>query len=200
MSNMSMLPSSQAAAPRRRRARGRGANSAMSMLTGNTGDVKPQLLSFSLTQSAADTTTSVAQALPVLRNFTGAGANRAQIVEVLKVWFTWTSAAEVDSAQVALLGTKNKGTTQGAISDPDVFAWSSRQVKITTSGSFLSPMSECIDLSDGDGNGVLVATDNIYLQVVTVTTGVANNITVKILYRISGATVIEYVGIVQGQQ
>jgi hypothetical protein len=172
----------------------------MAMLTGNTGDVKPQLLSFSCTESAADTATSVAQSLPVLRNFSPGGGSRAQLIEVLKVWFIWGQTGATTSTRQACLSTKNKLVAAANQADPDVFAFSFNGTRFTTSGEIVADLVSCVDLTDGDGNGVLVATDNIYLQVSSTATGAVQTVAVKMLYRISGASVIEYVGIVQGQQ
>ncbi len=187
--------------PRRRnRNRNRARNSEMNMLTGGTRDVKPELMSFVIAESAADTTTTLTLPMPTLRNFSGAGGNKAQIVEVLKVWFDWSSMPEVDSSQTAILSTKNFSTTSTFVSDPAIIAFSHRQVAITTSGQYAISLTDCFDLTDGNGNGVLVATDNLYVQVYSSGIGAAVTIRGKILYRIYAASVLEYVGIVQGQQ
>lgn len=195
------------AQPRRRRNRNRGnrGNSEMNILTGGTRDVKPQLLSATVSQTSADQGNGIPVVatipMPVLRNFSGAGANRAQLVEVLKVWFHLPNTSEVDSNLLMVLGTKNLGTAAiPLVSDPSIIAASCRLVKITTSGQYITDTVTCVDLTDGDGNGVLVATDNLFFSLTSSTTGLTNVATVKVLYRIAGASVIEYVGIVQGQQ
>jgi hypothetical protein len=170
------------------------------MLTGNTGDVKPQLLSFSCTESAADTATTVTQAIPVLRNFSPDGGSRAQLIEVLKVWFVWPQTGAATSTRQAALSTKNKLVAAANLADADVFAFAFNGTRFTTSGEIVADLVSCVDLTDGDGNGILIATDNIYLQVSSTNTSAAQTVACKMLYRISGASVIEYVGIVQGQQ
>ncbi len=170
------------------------------MLTGGSRDVKPQLMVFAATQSAADTTTSQSQALPVLRNFSSGGGSRAQIVEILRVQITFPFPPEVDATTSVYLSTKNFGTTNTSLAEPNVFAGARRFIDITTSGAFYGSSNEYIDLTDGQGNGILVATDNIYAQVVSTSTGVANTAIIRVLYRIYSADVTEYVGIVQGQQ
>jgi len=168
----------------------------MNMLTGGTDDVKPQFLSFYVAESGTDTTTSTSQPIPVLRNFR-TGGGRAQVIEVLKVWITWNSGIpEVDSASTVLLSTKNKGTTAGNIYDPDVFAWGVRSTKITTSGQVYGSLVDCVDLTDGNGNGILIGTDNIYAQISLSSTGFSFGVALKVLYRISGASLQEYVGMV----
>ena len=56
-----------------------------------------------------------------------------------------------------------------------------------------------LDLTDGAGHGFLVASDNIYLQVSSIASGIVNSANVKILYRWKDVSVQEYVGIVQSQ-
>lgn len=182
---------------RRRNRRGRGRPG--DTLTGGTRDVKPQMLSFVATQSGNDTTTTVTQALPVLRNFQPS-PGRAQLVEILKVSAILPSPTEVDNNINIALSTKNFGTTAVTPQDPSVFAFIRRAVALTTSGQIYADLVACLDLTDGNGNGILVATDNIYCQIVSSSTGSTNATAIKILYRISGASVEEYVGIVQSQQ
>jgi hypothetical protein len=172
----------------------------MNMLTGGTKDVKPQILAFAVTQSGADATTTQAQPLPVLRNFSSGNGSRAQLIEVLKVQFTMPLSAEVDSSSSVYLSTKNFGTTATNAADPSVFAHTRRQLIITTSGQSYFDLTQYVDLTDGNGNGVLIATDNIYLQLQSATTSLTNSCICRILYRMYGASVTEYVGIVQGQQ
>lgn len=200
-----MLSSSGSRPARRPRRRAR--NNALSVsrglsneLTGGTNDVKPQYLTCYFAQSAADTATTFTQAMPVLRNFSGTGNNRAQLVEVLKVYMSPSNQAEVDSDNLLLLSTKNFGTTAQTPGDPSVFAFYKSNVRLTTSGQILTTWPFVYDCTDGNGNGLLIATDNIYIQASSTNTGLAQIWFVKIIYRIYAATVTEYVGIVQSQQ
>lgn len=168
-------------------------------LTGGTGDVNPQFLSFSATQSAADTTTTTQIALPIQRLPTG-GSAYAQVMEVLKVFYMVSTLAEVDSFVLCSLTTKNQGTTTVAFSDPTVFSAYQHENKLTTSGTFFEVTPIVFDLTDGAGHGVIIATDNIFAQVASTTTSLVNTFRVKILYRFKNVSIQEYVGIVQGQQ
>jgi hypothetical protein len=182
----------------RRRNRNRNQNAAEFNLTGGTRDIKPQLLSFAASQTVADTTATTVQSIPVLRNFQS-GPGRAQLVEILRVYAIFPNNVAVDSAITVLLGTKNFGATGQVPSEPSIFFASKFQFELVTSGATAVFHDRVWDLTDGAGNGILVATDNIFAQIISVTTGVANTVHFKILYRISGASVTEYVGIVQGQ-
>lgn len=178
------------------------------ILTGGTGDVSPQWLTFSATQSGADTTTTTTQAIPVQRLPTG---GKAQVMEVLKVAFTHTSlpafasATEVQDSSQCTLSTTSFGTTTQGFTDPRVFAFSfiSQRGAFTAAGTYgmtQVSMPVVYDLSDGAGHGILIATDNIFAQVSSVTTGATNSCGIKILYRWKNVSLQEYIGIVQSQQ
>lgn len=165
-------------------------------LTGGTGDVNPQYLSTFVTQTAADTTTTGTINLPVQRLPSG---NKAQVMEVLKVFFFSSAPAEADSVISAYLSTSSFGTTTTTFSEPRVFAGFSISRSVTTSGivDLVFPIIQ--DLTDGAGHGVIVATDSIYLQVSSATTSGANTVRVKILYRWKDVPLPEYIGVVQSQ-
>jgi len=177
-------------------------------LTGGTGDVSPQWMTFTQTQSAADTTTSTTQAIPVQRLQT---AGKAQVMEVLKVAIiptqlpAFASAAEVADAQSIMFSTANFGTTATTFGEPRVFAGFSfsQRGAFTAAGTYgmtQIPFPLVLDTTDGAGHGVLIATDNIFVQNSSSGTGAANVTQCKILYRWKNVTMTEYVGIVQSQQ
>ena len=177
-------------------------------LTGGTGDVSPQWMSFVATQSAADTTTTTTQAIPVQRLPTG---GKAQVMEVLKVWFASTqlpasaSAAETTDLLECFLSTSSFGTTNTSLSEPRVFAADgiSSRSAFTAAGTYFSQLQPSVrqyDLTDGAGHGVLIATDNIFAQVSSTATGNTNLFRIKILYRWKNIPLQEYIGIVASQQ
>jgi len=55
-------------------------------------------------------------------------------------------------------------------------------------------------LSDSAGHGVLIATDNIYVQIKSQNTVSTNDVRLKIFYRWKNVGLQEYIGIVQSQQ
>lgn len=166
-------------------------------LTGGTGDVNPQWLKISTTQSAADTFTSSTNPIPVQRLPTG---GKSQVMEVLKVYFFINSAqAEVDSSIEMYLSTKSY-TAAPSRTDGPLIAWVKRQLILTTSGEVSIDSPLVFDLLDGAGHGVLVATDNIYLSVGSSGTSTANIGVCWILYRWKNVGLQEYIGLVQSQQ
>lgn len=184
--------------------RGRGGGS----LTGGTGDVNPQFMSFQAVQSAADTTTTTTQAIPVQRLTSG---KSAQVMEVLKVFVETTelpasaSATEAIDTITVALSTASFGTTAVGFNEPRVFAWfqkGSRQA-FTAAGTYFafSPIEPYVmDVTDGVGHGIIVAVDNIYAQVASSGTGVTNTANIKILFRWKNVGLTEYVGVVSSQQ
>jgi len=184
--------------------RGRGGG----ILTGGTGDVSPQFLSFRATQSAADTTTTTTQAIPTQRL---PDQGKAQVMEVLKIFFIGTnlptiaSATETQDQISVFLSTTSFGTTNTTFQESRVFAGfiNSQRGAFTAAGTYAmtqTPYPHVIDTSDGAGHGVLIATDNIFAQVQSVGTGATNVADLKLLYRWKNVSLQEYIGIVQSQQ
>jgi hypothetical protein len=175
-------------------------------LTGGTGDVNPQWLRISAAQSGTDATTTVQQQLPIQRLPTG---NRSQIIEIIKVfWYIpqvgGTAAGEVAYSITANLATSSSGTTAYLASNPKVIDFVSRfkNEAFTAAGTYYTVSDNPVvhDLTDGSGHGVLVATDSMYVQVISASTGNTNTIVCAILYRFKDIGLQEYIGIVQSQQ
>lgn len=171
------------------------------MLTGGTGDVNPQWFKGQVTQTAADTTTSEDYQLPITRIPT---ANRVTIVEVLKViaspeTFPWVTAVELQSITLALT-TRDFGTTNAQLDDSAVIAMKRIGHGVLTSGGYQCPDTLELDLTDGAGHGLLVATDKLYAQLQSTATTITQKWNFAILYRFKTVGMREYVGIVQSQQ
>lgn len=170
-------------------------------LTGGTGDVNPQLLSFNAVQSSADATTTTTQTLPV-EKFGSSRGGKARIIEILKIYYQFNNAValEADSLAQCFISTTSFGTTATNFAEPRVLSYAEYNTRITTSGQINTFQPFVQDLTDGAGHGVLVATDNIFAQVVSTTTSATNTVRIKILYRFKAVGITEYVGIVQSQQ
>lgn len=168
-------------------------------LTGGTGDVNPQILTASVIQSAADTTTSLEIPVPIARFQTKKG--RSIVMEILKVKYDFgdivTPGGAVNIA--ALLSTA--ASPAGTI-DPTVFSSTKLDGIFATAVGFAyfprGPFTD--DLSDGAGHGFLVATDSMFLQLSSANTAIANTCVAKIYYRFKEVALEEYIGIVAGQQ
>lgn len=173
---------------------------AAAAVTGGSGDLKPQLWTLTGTQTGVDTSTTLNFATPVPRGVT---TGRYTVMEVLKVfaYMSISTPAEADALVFAGLATSDPGSAStGMVSQPTCFAGVMQRRLITTSGVMAWDSPIVMDLMDGFGNGVLVATDRIFMRLVSSGTGVANPMTIKLLYRLVDIDIAEYVGIVQSQQ
>lgn len=166
-------------------------------LTGGTGDVNPQWYKITVTQSGNDTTTTSANPLPVPRLQNN---KKPTIMELLKIYWIVPETIEVDSSIQAFLSTKNFSTTAPSQVDGTLIDTLFQTVRLTTSGMYYNTAPIIHDVTDGAGHGLLVATDNIYLQLSSAGTSAANVAYCWLLYRMKEVTLAEYIGIVQSQQ
>jgi len=175
-------------------------------LTGGTGDVNPQFMQLTVTQGGNDTFTQGTFPVPIQR--IQMGGNRAQVMEVLKVWFQSTdtvpSQAGLTPSSITIQLTTKSQAALVNIAEPSLFALQqkSQLSAFTAGGTVVANMTTDpfqLDLTDGEGHGVLIATDNIYMAVASTATGATQNAQAKILYRWKDVTQTEYVGIVQSQ-
>jgi len=176
-------------------------------LTGGSGDVNPQWLTFNpLTLSAANTYTETSINLPINRFQNPKG--RSIVMECLKVEFGMPTADSNNAAggnvlncQIQLSPSSSSAMNS---SDPKLLAQYSRLFRgaFTAGGSycFVENNPEQIDLTDGNGHGVLVATDTLFLGAITSNFAAAAQFGCRILYRFKIVSLEEYIGIVQGQQ
>ena len=179
------------------------------MLTGGSRDVNPQFLSFNAATSAADTTTTTTQALPIQRLPT---MGRSQVMEILQVWFerpglpAIASVTEIVDSMIIYLTTKSFGTTAigGIGGESTVFAFDhfSSRGAFTAAGTYkdFEPRVATLNLTDGAGHGIIIATDNIFAQVQSAGIGAVITYGVKVMYRMKNVSLTEYIGVVQSQQ
>lgn len=183
-------------------------------VTGGTGDIKPQVLTVATTNSVGPNIYSVGSVqLPIPR--TGLAKGRAMVYEILKVWF-FPYPAQYNEVVVIWNMMLTTGTER---EDGDAFTQSNWSQDLrdprsicsameylsfagTTGGLTRNTTSYAIDLTDENGNGVLVATDKLYVVFANNNNGVGSgSINVaKILYRVVNVSIQEYIGIVQSQQ
>lgn len=180
-------------------------------LTGGTRDVNPQYLHGAVTLSAANTTTTETLGTPIVR--VGPQTDgQAVIMEVLKIYADMPvadldNAAATQRVSTLLFSTTSFGATAPAagFAEPRVFAQIQHQVRnaFTAAGTGVLDMLNDVavyDCSDGAGHGILIATDNIFIQGSSSNFTATLTIPFKILYRFKRVSLVEYIGIVQSQQ
>lgn len=178
-------------------------------ITGGTFDFKPQqILIVTTAPAGADDYAVTELALPIPRVGTPV-KGKSVIIEILKVSYTRdaTDDADVTGSFWCFLST-NTARTQSETSDAaslridmtssQAFAFSRRRWLTTTSGSVMEPLTWAYDMTDGNGNGYLIATDKLFLVTGSAGTGPSST-RCEILYRFFGASLEEYIGIVQSQ-
>jgi len=84
--------------------------------------------------------------------------------------------------------------------DPLTFGMAFSHRGVSASGGNVWHMPAHIDLSDGEGNGMLIATDNIFVVGGNVGGAGGGAYTCKMTYRLTEVGIQEFVGIVQSQQ
>jgi hypothetical protein len=183
--------------------RGRGDGS----LSGGTGDVNPQWLVFNGNlQSAPNTFTEDVINTPISRFPQGKG--KSVVLEILKVQFDVPAPDINGGAGGTLFTTICQLTTNsqnGIIaSGVQIIAYKQgyNRGAFTAAGTYESSQDGTwlIDLTDGAGHGILVATDQMYFGVNTVNFNAAATFRCRMLYRFKLVSLEEYIGIVQSQQ
>ncbi len=165
-------------------------------LTGGTGDVNPQILTTTATQTGADVETQIEIPLPIPRY--SSKPNRAIVLEALKVFWVWKNIPAVaSSTQQAVLSTSG---SEDLLVSTQTFAVTALDVNLATSVGFhIQDRVSSTDLTDGAGHGILIGTDSIFLTVASDLTTVVNIVTARLLYRYKEVSLTEYIGMVQSQ-
>ena len=179
-------------------------------LTGGTGDVKPQIITLDTGTANAVTEYVVNRVgLPVPRF--GTLKTKATIMEILSVG--WYVNIENDSDQttqdycyLTTSTTRITGDTGSLaasaldVTDPKAFAFVFSGRILLTSGVSMTQYPINIDLTDQNGNGMLIATDQLFVVGANIGGGTAGSYVAKVKYRLVNVGITEYVGIVQSQQ
>ena len=179
-------------------------------LTGGTRDVNPQFMSLGCTMAVANTTQVFAFGVPIQR-INPARPQKAITMEILKVMWQAPAlgpigaAAETAQSVQSYIATSDPGVTAvTTLANPHVVDgfFKEREGAFTAAGTYASTDDsvEVHDLTDGSGHGVLIATDNIYIQVASTALAAVKTVNLKILYRWKEVELVEYIGIVQSQQ
>lgn len=178
-------------------------------LTGGSRDVNPQIMTIAAAQTGTEADTDVQVILPVQRLNQRSG--KSLVMEIL--WVEWwlqdmITVAGAGQWKVQGLLTTNPSPSTGlniALQDPrniSVFRHLGQTGAASNAGFQFT--NEAFhredDLTDGAGHGILVATDNLNINIQSSGTGIVNNFVLQVGYRWKEVALVEYIGIVQSQQ
>ncbi len=192
---------------RKRTANGRFATSGGS-LTGGTGDVKPQWLTQTTPLASGVDDYTIAEINVPRVVFSSPG--RSTVMEILRVdWYLGILGhSDLDRVMLGTLTTRLSRansetvtllTLSADLADPSNFAQAVQNNGLLTSGSISTVQPISISMNDGNGNGMLIATDRIFMMCGEFDNTGSSPHTVKILYRMTEVSIEEYVGIVASQ-
>lgn len=180
-------------------------------VTGGTGDVKPQILTLSTGIAPAVGQYVVGQvSLPVARF--GGMKTKTTVIEML--WVDWylnlRNTADATTFEFGYLSTSSLRVTAETVNsvkmeedvgDPRTFAYVLiDKVLNGGSGQLADVHPQRINLTDMNGNGILIATDTITIVGGAFANQIAGSYIAKVCYRTVNIGISEYVGIVQSQQ
>lgn len=177
-------------------------------LTGGTGDVNPQYISFTVTQSAANAVVEQQIPMPIVR-IGPATKDSTIVMELLKVVFN--PPPIIDSAAAAThrrvqfsLSSVTSGTT------PTIQGWGSPTTVCLLYASVLNAFTAAgtgmlslnkgpleFDFTDGAGHGPLYAGDSMFFQFDTDNFAAAETGQGRLYYRMKRVSVTEYIGLMQ---
>ncbi len=133
------------------------------------------------------------------------------LMEILRVdWYIGLgNLGDASAAYIGYLSTRAIRTageltsTANFIADikqASTFAVASLNINVETTGGHVIILPISIDLTDQNGNGILIAVDRLFAIAGGSAVATPTSATCKILYRMTGVTLPEYVGIVATQQ
>ena len=170
-------------------------------------DENPQWLTYTAIPAIAGTTETFPVALPQNR-LQAPGRGKAMVIEILSItWYTSgvppiAAAAETSLQYLAAITTRDHEGVPVAFTAQDLIDMISIDLSgaFTAAGTYYFPFNRILrhDVHDGDGNGVLVAGDNVYLQL-SGDASFAVNASFRLLYRYKEVLLEEFVGMFQSQ-
>lgn len=164
-------------------------------LTGGTHDVNPQTLGGRILLTAANTFSQSTIPVPVMR--VGMSSQLAQVIEALWIEFDQSDFEDFDNAEEGVemqLTTVSKNANV-LVDDVDIIAKWSFTTCFLTSGLALRPDITKIDLTDGAGHGLIIATPNIFFGANSTGLAAAGTAAFRMGYRFKNVSLQEYVGL-----
>ncbi len=170
------------------------------LLTGGTGDVNPDPISFVLTESAANTFTQLEIPLPTRGISPVATARQNAIFEMLWVDLQVGVDGLVDADELRWQLSSTSQTAEVSMDLPSVYISDKDVLGVVTSGSFTFHSMRRYQFTSGDGHGVLIATDALFMGIKGVSLAAASTMRGKIYGRIKFVGLQEYLGLTLKQR
>lgn len=158
-------------------------------------DINPQFLNIHVNESAANTWTTQEASTPVFKQIS---KDTALVMEILKIYFHQVNVGEQGANDQHNMVICDRDLA--SYPDPDnaaVIAWYRQSSHVATSGAHSIEFPKEVDLTDGNGNGVLYGRQKIYLGIKGNSQASALEGGVKILYRLKEVSASELIGIIQ---
>jgi len=171
--------------------------------SGGLGDNFPQVLTIPLTQTGANAFSQVS--VPISASRFASGRDKAVVMEILKVHFDWSNQLQSTAATTTVFllshGTLAPLTTIDAEirSSLLIAHMLEHDFAVVTPTSVVTRWPVEYDTSDGNGNGILVAADNLFFAIDSSAQASAVVAVCRVTYRYIEANLKEYIGIVQSQ-
>lgn len=157
-------------------------------------DIYPQFLRMKVVESAANTFTEeeYPTAVPVHQ-----GPGKVLVMNVLKIIINLGTGDMADGDIIQASIYDRTRTEMPGNADSGVLIYAQRTSKLTTEGAHNYQDPVVLDLSDGNGHGILFARKNIYIAVKG--TSQANPMTcvAQVVYTLAEISTEEYIGIAQ---
>lgn len=178
----------------RKRNRNRNGNSSWK-------DLKPQFLHTNVVESAANTFTKVMTNTPCV--FHALPGNKQLVMEILKIFADVAPELVAGTATQSTIGVSTKALTADPGFNNDVIIRDSVLVNTLgartaeSHGVFSRQKLLVYDLTDGAGNGILVAAPQLCFFVMGAANVNAKNVNFKVLYRLLTVSSEELLGMLQ---
>lgn len=165
---------------------------------GSRRDKYPQFFCGTLTESAANTFTTVSINIPT--NLLMQGGGKRTIIEVLKIELTISGEdGATGSIKTVAFSIGSAPTAIIQPNDPRCIQSYQTSIIITTSGLLYEQYPVTLNMTSKDGYGYLIAGDRFHIGVLGTSQTNALTVRWRMYYREVGVSVMEYVGIVQQQ-
>lgn len=167
-------------------------------LTGGTGDVNPQYLTFSAVQSSLNETVVVESPLNLGPSAT-VKKGKALVFELLKIQSEWAGNFNDGLVNSVTIVFTTQESAQSINSPAAFYEFPIINRNILNDLTFTIIPKDVQDFTDGAGHGILIATPSIFMIFGSVGLDLVSACAAKVFYRWKEVSIEEYIGIVTQQ-